>query len=262
MAHCHEMKAGEVYVCASCGLETTGRELVRRHGRLLVHRAGLVLRPAALAQGVGRRGARGEPGRPYLGARRARSSALRTRSSDQGRVWFVDPTDDPAALERALALGSPAAVVQLLDRHNRDCAALAARLDVPHLRVPAALPGTPFEVVPVVSAGFWREVALWWAEARVLVVAEAIGTAATYAPGPQGAGVSIGLRLWPPRRLAAYRARASARRPWARAARSAGDGRAARGPRPLAARPAAGARRAAASVRRRAPRAAGVRAPC
>lgn len=123
----------------------------------------------------------------------------------QGRVWFVDPTDDPAALERALALGSPAAVVQLLDRHNRDCAALAARLDVPHLRVPAALPGTPFEVVPVVSAGFWREVALWWPEARVLVVAEAIGTAATYAPGPQGAGVSIGLRLWPPRRLAACR---------------------------------------------------------
>jgi hypothetical protein len=121
----------------------------------------------------------------------------------QGRVWLVDPTDDPVALERALALGSPAAVVQLLDRHNRDCAALAARLGVPHLRVPAALPGTPFEVVPLVSARFWREVALWWAEARVLVVAEAIGTAGTYAPGPQGAGVSIGLRLWPPRRLAA-----------------------------------------------------------
>ena len=94
--------------------------------------------------------------------------------------------------------------MQLLDRHNRDCAALAARLGVPHLRVPAVLPGTPFEVVPVVSAGFWREVALWWAAARVLVVAEAIGTAATYTPGPQGAGVSIGLRLWPPRRLAAY----------------------------------------------------------
>lgn len=123
---------------------------------------------------------------------------------DQGRVWLVDPTDDPAALARALDLGPPVAVVQLLDRHNRDCAALAARLGVPHLRVPAALPGTPFEVVPVVNAGFWREVALWWAEARVLVVAEAVGTAATYAPSPQGAGVSIGLRLWPPRRLAAY----------------------------------------------------------
>jgi len=123
---------------------------------------------------------------------------------DRGRVWLVDPTDDPVALERALALGRPAAVVQLLDRHGRDCAALAARLGVPHLRVPAMLPGTPFEVIPVVDVGFWREVALWWAAARVLVVAEAVGTAATYAPGPGGAGIHIGLRLWPPRRLGVY----------------------------------------------------------
>ena len=123
---------------------------------------------------------------------------------DQGRVWLVDPTDDPAALERSLALGRPVAVVQLLDRHNRDCAALAARLEVPHLKVPAGLPDTPFEVIPVVSVRVWREVALWWPEARTLIVAEAIGTAATYAPGPLGAGVSVGLRLWPPRRLAAY----------------------------------------------------------
>ena len=124
---------------------------------------------------------------------------------DEGRVWLVDPTDEPAALERALALGKPVAVVQLLDRHNRDCAALAARLDVPHLKVPAGLPDSPFEVITVVNVRVWREVALWWPEARALMVAEAIGTAATYAPGPLGAGVSLGLRLWPPRRLAAYR---------------------------------------------------------
>jgi hypothetical protein len=124
---------------------------------------------------------------------------------DRGRVWLVDPIDEPAALERSLALGRPVAVVQLLDRHNRDCAALAARLGVPHLKVPAGLPDAPFEVIPVVSVRVWREVALWWSEARTLVVAEAIGTAATYAAGPLGAGVSLGLRLWPPRRLAAYR---------------------------------------------------------
>ena len=122
---------------------------------------------------------------------------------DQGRVWLIDPTDQPAALERALALGRPVAVLQLLDRHNRDCAALATRLGVPHLRVPAILPDTPFAVIPVANVSVWREVALWWPEARVLVVAEAIGTASTYAPGPLGAGVSVGLRLWPPRRLAA-----------------------------------------------------------
>ncbi len=123
---------------------------------------------------------------------------------DGGRVWLVDPTDEPAALERALALGRPAAVLQLLDRHNRDCAALADRLGVPHLKVPAAVPGSPFAVIPLVGARFWREVALWWAEPRALVVAEAIGTSPAYAPGRMGAGVSLGLRPWPPRRLAAY----------------------------------------------------------
>jgi hypothetical protein len=123
---------------------------------------------------------------------------------DGGRVWLVDPTDEPAALERALALGRPAAVLQLLDRHNRDCAALADRLGVPHLKVPTAVPNTPFVVIPLVSARFWREVALWWPGPRVLVVAEAIGTAPAYALGRMGAGVSIGLRLWPPGRLAAY----------------------------------------------------------
>jgi hypothetical protein len=105
---------------------------------------------------------------------------------DGGRVWLVDPTDEPAALERALALGRPAAVLQLLDRHNRDCAALADRLGVPHLRVPAVLPGTPFEVIPLVGRRLWREVALWWAEQRVLVVAEAVGTAPAYAVGRMG----------------------------------------------------------------------------
>lgn len=124
--------------------------------------------------------------------------------ADAGRVWLVDPIDEPAALERVAALGELVAVLQLLDRHNRDCAALAARLGVPHLRIPTALPDTPFEIVPLVNARVWHEVALWWPAQRALVVAEAIGTAPAYAPGPSGAGVSIGLRLWPPRRLAAY----------------------------------------------------------
>lgn len=123
---------------------------------------------------------------------------------DDGRVWLVDPTDEPAALEAALASGRPAGVLQLLDRHNRDCARLAERLGVPHLAVPAAVPDSPFEVVPLVDRRFWREVALWWPERRALVVAEAIGTSRGYAPASLGAGVSVGLRPWPPRRLAAF----------------------------------------------------------
>jgi len=123
---------------------------------------------------------------------------------DDGRVWLIDPVDEPAAIDRALALGRPQAVVQLLDRHNRDGAALAGRLGVPLLKVPGAVPGGLFTVVPVVGLALWREVALWWPAARVLVVAEAIGTSAAYAPAGMGAGVSVGLRLWPPRRLGAY----------------------------------------------------------
>jgi hypothetical protein len=122
---------------------------------------------------------------------------------DRGGVWLVDPTDEPAALEAALALGPPVGVLQLLDRHNRDCAFLAERLGVPHLNVPASVPDSPFEVVPLVERRFWREVALWWPARRALVVAEAVGTSPGYAPGSLGAGISVGLRLWPPHRLAA-----------------------------------------------------------
>lgn len=132
--------------------------------------------------------------------------AVRTSHAlvDADRVWLIDPTDEPAALERALARRRPAAVLQLLDRHGRGCAAVAERLGVPHLRVPAAVPDSPFEVVGLVANRFWNEVALWWPELRVLVVAEAIGTASFYAPGRMGAGVHIGLRLWPPRRLSPF----------------------------------------------------------
>lgn len=49
--------------------------------------------------------------------------------ADDGRVWLVDPLDGPE-VGAAEALGEPAGVLQLLDRHDRDCAAIAARLRV------------------------------------------------------------------------------------------------------------------------------------
>jgi hypothetical protein len=121
-----------------------------------------------------------------------------------GRVWFVDPVDWAPALDRALALGTPAAVVQLLDRHTRDCAALAGRLNVLHLVVPDVLPGSPFECVPVVRTRGWRESALWWAETRTLVVAEAVGTNRFFRAGDERVGVHLLLRLTPPRGLAGF----------------------------------------------------------
>src|SRR5688572_12345161 len=71
--------------------------------------------------------------------------------ADGGRVWLVDPVAEPEALQAVEALGEPAAVIQLLDRHARDGQALAARLGVPHLRLPDAIPDSPFMVVSVLD---------------------------------------------------------------------------------------------------------------
>lgn len=131
-----------------------------------------------------------------------------TRSSHavavDGRVWLIDPVDDAQALERAAALGTPAAVVQLLDRHPRDCARIAARLGVPHLRLPGAMPGSPFEVIKVLDRPGWRERALWWAETRTLVVAEVVGTNDIYTVGSGSCGIHPMLRLLPPGAVRAY----------------------------------------------------------
>jgi hypothetical protein len=117
-------------------------------------------------------------------------------------VWLIDPVDVPDAIERAKALGPPAGVIQLLDRHNRDCAALAARLGVPHLRLPDA--AGPFEVIAVLDVPRWHERALWWPEWRALVVAEAVGTTPVHRLGGGGAGMHPLLRGLPPGRLRHY----------------------------------------------------------
>ena len=118
--------------------------------------------------------------------------------ADDGRVWLIDPFDDQAALGATAALGQTAGVLQLLDRHNRDCETIAARLDVPLMRLPQRAPDTPFEIIGILNRPGWREVALWWGEPRALVVAEAIGTAPAFALGRR-AGVHPLLRLVPPR---------------------------------------------------------------
>jgi len=125
---------------------------------------------------------------------------------DDGRVWLVDPVEEPDAMERVAALGEPAGVLQLLDRHRRDCAAVAARLGVQHHVVSPVLPSSPFTVVRVVRRSFWREVALWWPAQRTLVVAEALGTTPLFAPGPGPVGVHLLLRPFPPRVLGRYAA--------------------------------------------------------
>jgi hypothetical protein len=113
-------------------------------------------------------------------------------------VWLIDPVDTDGVEERVRAAGEPAGVLQLLDRHNRDCAKLARRLDVPHHVVPQESIGK-FEFLPIRSSRRWREVALWWQERRVLVCADALGTADYYRAGGERLAVHPLLRLRPPR---------------------------------------------------------------
>ena len=119
-----------------------------------------------------------------------------------GRVWVIDPVDDDEALDRVRALGETAAVVQLLDRHGRDCSRVSGRLGVPHYTVPDTAPdNAPFEVIPVLRRKRWHEVALWFPELRTLVCADALGTAPYYRAQSERIGVSPLLRLTPPRTL-------------------------------------------------------------
>jgi hypothetical protein len=121
-----------------------------------------------------------------------------------GRVWLIDPVALDEALERAAGLGEIAGVLQLLDRHNRDCAALADRYGVPHLKVPDRVPDTPLKAIPVVRFPGWKETALWWPEQEALVVAEVVGSNEYYTGGRGPVGMHPMLRPLPPRGLRSY----------------------------------------------------------
>ena len=124
--------------------------------------------------------------------------------ADGGRVWLVDPVDSPGAVERAEALGEIAGVLQLVDRHNRDAAAIAARLGVPHLRLPDEVPDSRFEVVRVLQWPKWVERALWWPAQRTLVVGEAVGTTPWFTVRDEPVGVHALLRPLPPQALRGF----------------------------------------------------------
>jgi hypothetical protein len=116
-----------------------------------------------------------------------------------GRVWLIDALDREGLDERVHAAGEPAGVIQLLDRHNRDCATLALRFGIPYHFVPKARIG-PFEFVSIKTGRFWQEVVLWWPEQRVLVCADALGTSAYFRAGQERLAVHPALRLLPPRK--------------------------------------------------------------
>jgi len=115
---------------------------------------------------------------------------------EDGRVWLIDPVGGDGVDERVRAAGEPAGVLQLLDRHNRDCAAFAERLGVPHHAVPLEKVG-PFELLSIRLRRRWKEVALWWPAPGVLVSADALGTAAYYRARGEQLAVHPLLRFFP-----------------------------------------------------------------
>jgi hypothetical protein len=122
-----------------------------------------------------------------------------------GQVWLFDPIAWEPALERIGELGRPAGIVQLLDRHERDSAELAARLGVPHFPVPIhELPGSGVELVRVADSRFWRELAAWIPSLATLVCADALGTAGYFRAGNEPLAVHPLLRFRPPRLLGGY----------------------------------------------------------
>jgi hypothetical protein len=119
-----------------------------------------------------------------------------------GEVWLFDPVDVDGLDERVRAFGKPAAVVQLLDRHKRDCLTIAERLGVPLLITPRDTYGAIRPIRTVWVPG-WHEVAVHFSEERVLVVGDALGTARYFrAPGERLAVHPL-LRAVPPRKLGA-----------------------------------------------------------
>ena len=111
--------------------------------------------------------------------------------------------------ERLAGMPTVLGVLQLLDRHGRDCAAMAAHLHVPLMQVPRQpVAGAPFQVIAVRSSRGWRESALWWPERQALVVTEAIGTAPYFRARPDDVlGPHPMMRATPPRSLVGVDAR-------------------------------------------------------
>ena len=116
-------------------------------------------------------------------------------------VWLTDVVDGPGIDERIRELGEPAGIVQLIDRHKRDCAAVAERLGVAlHVTPFTDVPGAPFVVLPIARRMVWHEIALWFSEQKILVCGDALGSLGYFRARGESFGVHPLLRLAPPRR--------------------------------------------------------------
>jgi hypothetical protein len=120
-----------------------------------------------------------------------------------GGCLVFDPVDAEGLDDALAGIGRVLGVAQLIDRHQRDGAVLAARHGAPRL-TPSELGRSKaypeLELRVVYRAWHWNETALWLRERRLLIVPESIGTIPFFLAH---AGDRLGLhplaRLKPPR---------------------------------------------------------------
>jgi hypothetical protein len=140
-------------------------------------------------------------------------------ASGDDRLFLVDPVDADGLDDLLADRGPVAGVLVLLDRHERDAAAVARRHDVPvylpdwmdgvaaSLDAPVefyhrSLPDSVYEVYEVVNNRFWQEGALYHPDDETLLVPEALGTAGFFRTSDERVGVHPLLRPRPPKQLA------------------------------------------------------------
>jgi hypothetical protein len=121
----------------------------------------------------------------------------------EGGCLLFDAVDAEGLDDTLAGIGQVLGVCQLLDRHGRDGAALAARhgaarLTPSELRRSTAYP--EIETREIYRARRWRETAVWLPARRLLIVPEAVGTVTGFLAHPgDRLGVHPVARFKPPR---------------------------------------------------------------
>ncbi|WP_418282579.1 hypothetical protein [Halorubrum sp. DTA98] len=148
--------------------------------------------------------------------RASHALAVHDEEGETDEVWVIDPVDAPGVDDLLAEFGEVAGVVCALDRHKRDCAAIATRhdvavhvpdwmsgvaeeLDAPVERFGRRLADTGFEAIRIRNSAIppWQEVGLY--DGETLVVPESLGSAAYFRGDRERLGVHPMLRLTPPR---------------------------------------------------------------
>jgi hypothetical protein len=147
--------------------------------------------------------------------RASHAVAVPNEETETNDVWVFDPVDAPGLDDLLTDLGTVAGVVVGLDRHKRDCAAIATRhdvsvwvpewmtgvageLDAPVERFGDRLADTDFEAFRIRDSSLppWQEAGFF--DGETLIVPESLGTSSYFRGSRERLGVHPMLRLTPP----------------------------------------------------------------